>query len=185
VLLLVAAIGCAIPPIRHARLEHRLTAAVQELAGPETEVHCATAGEAAFDAGQELGLVRFTATGPERTAVLKHGPCTELSHWLSDDAKDGAEPPDPARRKQLIAVHVLTHEAMHLTGTRDEAQTECQAVQRDAQTAQVLGASAGYARELARWYWREVYPHMPDAYRTPECAPGGRLDEGLPDAPWS
>jgi hypothetical protein len=26
---------------------------------------------------------------------------------------------------------------------------------------------------------------MPDDYRTTECHAGGRLDEGLADAPWS
>jgi hypothetical protein len=61
----------------------------------------------------------------------------------------------------VVAVHVLTYEAMHLSGRLNEA-----------------------AAELAGAYWRNVYPLMPDAYRSTDCRPGGTLDERLPDAPW-
>jgi hypothetical protein len=57
-------------------------------------------------------------------------------------------------------------------------------VQRDARTAQLLGASPTDARALAVAYWRTVYAGMPDGYRSADCAPGGPLDEHLPDAPW-
>jgi hypothetical protein len=58
-------------------------------------------------------------------------------------------------------------------------------VQRDAQLARTLGATAQQAVALARQYWREIYPQMPDAYRSTDCAPGGPLDLGLPDPPWA
>ena len=38
-------------------------------------------------------------------------------------------------------------------------------------------------RHLAA-YWRNIYPLMPDSYRSAECRPGGAMDERLPDAPW-
>jgi hypothetical protein len=82
-------------------------------------------------------------------------------------------------------VHVLTHETMHMAGSTDEAIAECRAVQRDAAMARRLGADAADARALAARYWREIYPAMPDNYRTGQCAPGAALDEQLPDAPWS
>jgi hypothetical protein len=87
-------------------------------------------------------------------------------------------------RDQVVAVHVLTHEAMHLSGRLDEAAAECAAVQRDAHTARLLGAPAGDAAGLAAAYWRDIYPLMPDGYRSPDCRAGGSLDERLPDAPW-
>ena len=80
-------------------------------------------------------------------------------------------------RDQVEAVHVLTHEAMHLSGRLEEAAAECAAVQRDAHTARLLGAPAAA-------YWRDVYPLMPDGYRSADCRPGGTLDDGLTDAPW-
>jgi hypothetical protein len=84
----------------------------------------------------------------------------------------------------VVAVHVLTHEAMHLAGVVDEAAAECAAVQRDAHTARLLGAAPADAAALATSYWQRVYPHMPDGYRSGDCRPGGAMDEGRDDAPW-
>ena len=81
-------------------------------------------------------------------------------------------------------MHVLTHEAMHLSGRLNEAAAECAAVQRDAHTARLLGAPDAAAGELAAAYWRNIYPLMPDGYRSPECRSGGALDERLADASW-
>jgi hypothetical protein len=67
----------------------------------------------------------------------------------------------------------------------DKSAAECAAVQRDARTARLLGATGGEARALAVSYWRTVYPAMPDGYRSSTCRPGGAMDEHLPDAPWA
>jgi hypothetical protein len=79
---------------------------------------------------------------------------------------------------------VLTHESIHVTGVRDEAQTECAAMQLDAGMAERLGASPQAAADLAIAYWREIYPRMPASYRSEECVLGGALDTGRQDAPW-
>jgi hypothetical protein len=73
---------------------------------------------------------------------------------------------------------------MHLAGRLDEAGAECAAVQRDAHTARLLGAGPADAAGLAATYWRDVYPLMPDSYRSGQCRAGGSLDERTPDAPW-
>jgi hypothetical protein len=184
VLCCALALGCAVPVVRHARLERRLQAAAVAVTGDDVSVHCQTAGEASVDLGAELGYVKFGADGvPEPRAVLKWGPCRQLSGWLRSDRRDAAE---VARlgEDRLIAVHVLTHEAVHTAGVTDEAATECRAMQLDAATAQALGATPDYARAFARRYWREIYPRMPDAYRSGDCRPGGPLDQHRPDAPW-
>jgi hypothetical protein len=43
---------------------------------------------------------------------------------------------------------------------------------------------AGGVAGLAAAYWHDLYPLMPDDYRSPECRSGGPLDEQLADAPW-
>jgi hypothetical protein len=73
---------------------------------------------------------------------------------------------------------------MHVAGETDEAATECRAVQRDAELARLLGASPADALTLARRYYRELYPRLGDAYRSADCASGGRLDEHRPAPPW-
>jgi hypothetical protein len=122
--------------------------------------------------------VRWRADGhPEPWALLKRDQCRHLGAYV----RSGRHRPS---RDQVLVVHVLTHEAMHLSGRLDEAAAECAAVQRDARTARLLGAADADAAGLAAAYWHDLYPLMPDGYRSPECRSGGALDERLADAPW-
>ena len=81
-----------------------------------------------------------------------------------------------------LAVDVLTHEAFHLRGILDEAETECRSLQAMAWTAQRLGATPEQGRAMASAQYTGTYPLMPDAYRTGACADGGALDQ-RPDDP--
>jgi hypothetical protein len=164
---------------RHEQLEARLTTVAAELVGQEVSVECQTLGASMVDAGGDLGFVRWGADGvPERRTLLKRDVCADLRAYVADPS--GAVPDE-----QVIAVHVLTHEAMHMAGERSEALTECRAVQRNARTARLLGASADSAAQLAARYWTSFYPRQSDGYRTRECRPNGPLDEGGTDAPWN
>ena len=180
VLLLVAlGVGALVPVIRHHRLEARLSAAASDLVGTPVAVHCQTAGKAMVDVGRELGYVRYGADGvPERATLIKRDQCADLRDYLGSDK-------DSPSADQVIAVHILSHEARHMAGVKDERVAECGAMQRDARAAQLLGADATQARRLAQQYWLTVYPRMSDEYRSWECRPGGPLDERLPSAPWS
>ena len=84
----------------------------------------------------------------------------------------------------LVAIHVLGHESMHLAGVVDEATADCLAMQLDALVAMQLGASATFARTLARDYWAQYYPAQEPAYRSPECRNGGALDLFRADGGW-
>ena len=171
--------GLLVPVVRHHRLEGRLTAVATTLVGARSVVHCQTAGREMLDLGPELGFVRWGPGGvPEHQTLIKRAPCGRLAAYLGGDQAH----PSP---DEIIAVHVLSHESRHMAGTVNEASADCQAMQRDAWTARLLGASSEQALALARSYWRTVYPHMPADYVSGECAPGAALDEHLPDAPWS
>ena len=160
---------------RHDRLEERLAHAAADLVGAPVTVHCQSVGGALVDASAELGFVRFGPGGvPEHAASLRYEPCRDLRAYLRHH---GRRP----TADQIVAVHVLTHEAMHMRGETGEAAAECEAVQRDARTARDLGAAPWDAAALAAAYWRLDYPRMPDDYRSGACAPGGELDEHLPD----
>jgi uncharacterized membrane protein YeaQ/YmgE (transglycosylase-associated protein family) len=122
--------------------------------------------------------VRWRADGyPEPWTLIKRDQCRHLAAYLRSDKRRPT-------RDQVVAVHVLTHEAMHLSGRLGEAVAECAAVQRDAHTARLLGARPADAAALAGAYWGNICPLMPDGYRSGDCRPGGPLDEGLADAPW-
>ncbi|MEZ0449350.1 hypothetical protein [Cellulomonas sp. ICMP 17802] len=174
---LALALACAIPLGIQARVEGRLERAATQIAGTPVQVHCQGLGQAFLDLGPELGFVRWGADGvPEHSTLIKITPCARLRAWL-DSAKDHPT------LDQVIAVHVLTHETMHMVGFTEEAHAECAAVQRDAAMAQALGASPAEAAALARTYWTEVYPRMPEGY-VGGCGAGGQFDERLPAPPW-
>ncbi len=173
----VLAVLAALPGIQRGNLEHRLAKAASTLAGARVAVHCQSLGGSFVDAGAELGYVKFRAGVPERATLIKHDQCADLAAYLKSSKHHPSH-------NQVVAVHVLTHEAMHMAGQTNEALTECAALQRDAATARLLGANASDAAALARAYWRSVYPFMPDDYRDGTCAQGGRLDERIGDGPW-
>jgi hypothetical protein len=178
-LLGVLAVGFAVPTILRHREEAKLSAVATVLVGQRATVHCETFGETFTDLSGDLGFVQFGPDGvPEHHTTIMRGPCGDLrSYYDGDQAHPSAD--------EVIAVHVLTHESMHMRGQPVEADAECEAMQRDAETAQLLGATPAEGLSLAEAYWREDYPLMPATYRSSDCAPGGSLDEHLPDAPWS
>ncbi len=176
--LLVIALVAAIPGARRRTQERKLGSVASRLVGHDVAVHCQSNAGALIDAGAELGYVKYDMDGvPEPRTTLKREPCQDLGSYVSSDKRRPTF-------GEVVAVHVLTHEAMHMRGETDEATTECEAMQRNARTARMLGATERQAWGLARYYWQFVYPDMPDDYRSSDCTPGGRLDEGLPAAPW-
>ena len=176
--LTIVGVAALTPWFLRVRLEGRLSAAATEIVGHPVEVHCQSFGEAFVDAGAEFGYVVFTSDGrPEPRTLIKRQQCADLRSYLAS----GLEAPS---RDQVVALHTLTHEAVHMSGIANEAETECLAVQLDARMAALLGAPPDAARAAAREYWTTIYPRMPGGYRSAECGPGGELDRGGEDAPW-
>ena len=73
------------------------------------------------------------------------------------------------QRKAAQALAVLTHEIMHLRGTRDEGTAECRARQRVADVAQRLGLTPRSAAAVATWQATDWYDMLPDAYKNRDC----------------
>lgn len=169
----------AVPVIRQHAVQNLLSEASSRLVGHEVEVHCQSFGETWLSAGTDRGQVWFTAQGePEPRTTIAYQTCRDLRGWVASDR-------DASDLDRVIAVHVVTHEAMHMAGIRHEAAAECAAVQRDEWTAALLGASPEDAEAMSRRYLLEVYPQLPDSYRSDQCASGGDLDEHLETSPWS
>jgi hypothetical protein len=176
---LAVAVASGVPVLRHARLEHRLSDVASSLSGTRVTVRCETLSQAWTDVHPEAGYVWFDADGrPATEATITVSTCDDLRRWVGSDH---AAPTVGG----VVAVHVLTHESMHLAGLRNEALAECAAVQRDARTAVLLGATPAQGAALATTYWRQVYDDLAPDYRTADCAPGGRLDEHLDSPPWT
>jgi hypothetical protein len=103
---------------------------------------------------------------------------------------DYLDHPDAANSDEIYSLAILVHESMHIRGERDEAITECQAVQRNYRAAKLLEVSEKAARKTALAYYyggylsRATDGPMSAAYFSPECAQGKALDEHLSDSTW-
>jgi hypothetical protein len=121
-------------------------------------------------------------------AILSPRACQLASSFASEPTEQGSRlcwhggGPRPVLGEcdgwaaKLTAVHVLSHESMHLAGVVDEASAECFAVQLDAVVAIRLGASERFAHAMAREYWTLYHPEQDRAYQSRECREGGALD---------
>lgn len=176
---IVLAVVATFPVVDRVTLESRLSHSSSTLLGMHVEVDCQTLTGSTLDMGNELGFVKWGPDGiPEHKTLIKHQQCNDLHSYLNSSKQH----PSAA---QILAVHVLTHESMHMSGITSEAIAECDAMQHDAAMAGVMGAQPAAAHKLAVAYWLTVYPNMPDGYRSSDCRPGGSLDLHLPDAPWA
>ena len=156
----------------------KLTHAASILAGHPVQVECQRLGGALIDMGSELGYVAYDQNGrPGDITVIKHEACDALHNWMGSDKSNPTE-------VEIISVHVLAHESEHLAGYTSESVAECRSVQTTEQAAALLGASPAQARALAVIYARDIYPRMPDDYRTTECHDGGTLDLRPDDPRW-
>ena len=149
--------------------EARFGEAVSKVAHRNVAVRCQGMFGKLIDIGQELGTVQFNAEGdPAGKTDIKRDACNWLKAYEKGDKR--------VTMNAALGVHTLAHEAIHLRGWTDEALAECYGVQYTADVARTLGATSTQAQRLAEFYWRMVYPEMPDEYRTPDCVDGGRLD---------
>ncbi len=161
--------------------ERAFSAASRVVAPASPGVHCQRLGETFTYAGAELGHVEWdddgVVTGP---AMVSYETCGRLTaYWRGSAAEQAAAPLD-----QVIAVHVLSHESVHLAGEQVESVTECTAMQHDAEVAMRLGASEADARRLAERYATQVYPRMPSDYTSIQCRQDAVMDLTPGDGVW-
>ena len=178
-LLIIALVAGGLIEVRWRAMEHRYSEASREVLGrDDTHVVCQRLTNALFDVRNRAGHVDWTGDDSlPRRADLTWDTCRDLRGWEGD----GRTADDLA---QVTAVHVLTHEIMHLDGYYNEAEAECAAMQHDAEVARLLGATSSNAAALARSYWRTVYPRMRSDYVSGDCREGGALDQSPDDGTW-
>lgn len=163
-------------PVLEAAAEH-------DIEGFETDVRCWSEREWPALIEEETALsngdITVDSTGAFANTVtfeinMQEHDCASLGRASSEGAW---WPDDEDDRLQLSwALGVLAHEAQHIAGVANEAETECRAQQRIADVAAALGAPVDRARALAEQSWSELYPTIESEYRTPVCRDGGPLD---------
>ncbi len=130
------------------------------------KVNCERLSEELFNISQYQGYVYYDGSN---VAHLRRNVC----HGLWDYAHGGQSNPT---EEQILAVHLVGHEAMHINGVLSESVAECAAAQLSHLTAEKLGATPEQARDLQRRYFVGYYPRQRNNYISGECREGGSLD---------
>ena len=157
--------------------ERRLSAIASQIAGRSVKVHCPGPVARVFGGSTAEGWVKFDAAGkPADETKLQKTSCAELDALAEGRRAKELECTMRAgilcgRRgsEVAMAVDVVTHESFHMSGIRDEGQTECASLERMATTAQQLGATPDQGAALAHGQFTEVYPMMGEVYRSANC----------------
>ena len=175
IFLLVAAI-IAIFPLRQYFFEAKLVAAVEKLTHRYGVAVTCQSRLGSFFHYNKLGYVRRG----DYEINLRPDMCSHLRSYIGD--------PNDANKQALrdydrvMALHVLTHEAMHINQEYDEVKADCQAYQRNHKMAEHLGVTARVAAQSAIVIHRFRSDRHP--YYSNQCEPGRALDEKLAGAVW-
>jgi hypothetical protein len=156
-------------------LESRLGEIAGLVAGRPVQVRCEEFSTGTIE--EPGGVVQFNGDRPADYTRIRPDVCTAMLRFI--------RAPDVTRLDSAVALKVLAHESFHLRGIKVEAVAECYAMQAVPRVARALGGVEPDAHELAGAVYELTYPDMPPLYRSPDCRPGGRLDQhpggGWPD----
>jgi hypothetical protein len=173
--------------------EQQLKPIASGIAGRPVEVDCQSLWGSLLDAKGREGEVYFDSEGvPESRLFLTRKTCNGLrafdgkaSHaeidclrtidWSSSDPLPYSSECFSRASETIYAVLILAHESYHTAGSRDEAETNCFAIQAMAWTAMQLGAPQGEA-ELLALAMEALEPSQGPEYGTNECRRGLSLD---------
>lgn len=162
-------ISCLIVPMgwfewRWQQTENSANIGAAVIAGPESPgVHCQRLSETLFYARSAVGWVGMDGDGDPGQALLTYDICTSLRAWLNSDK-------EAPSREEILAVHIVAHEAAHLAGIWDESMAECVSMRDGVSVAVAMGATLKQAEELVARYRDEIYPTLRSEYTRPtEC----------------
>src|SRR2546423_2179919 len=179
VLLHRSSVGAANPCVR------RLSAIGSALARRRVTIRCEGQSGALTGARGESGRTEFVGGKPVSVSYLQEGICQTM-HAYTRALKAGPSCLVPCDQPLEIAwsLNTLAHESYHLAGVRNEAQTECYALQAIDFVARSLGASRVQAQALGSFSFDQLPRRMPPEYSSPDCRDGGRFDVHPGSAVW-
>jgi hypothetical protein len=163
----------------------RLSTIASELARHHVTIRCEGLSGALTGAHGESGRTEFIGDKPVSVSYLQEGVCQTL-HAYSRELKAAPACLLPCENPLEIAwsLNTLAHESYHMAGVRNEAQTECYALQAIDFVSRRLGATPEQARALATFSFDQLPGRMPPEYSSPECHDGGRYDLHPNDPVW-
>lgn len=160
------------------RLESRMEKAIKpHVKNGRHQVQCERLTASLFSSKGYAGHVQFDAAGvAQPPAFLSHSVCLGVHKMRKK--------PNKLSMDTITNAHILTHEAMHLRGVVNEAETECRAIQADAAVFRSLGVQRDRAQRAALAYYQAAYPRLRADYKSRECRENGAMDRTPGDGVW-
>lgn len=143
--------------------ERQMTEAAHSITGrTDIDVRCGRIWDLVTDfrGSTRPGFVYWDST----TANMQLPQCINAAQWANDPLDEG----------NRIGLMVLTHELAHLSGHRNESETECVSMWAASQAAVAFGRDEADGRATAQWYSVNYNPRMQSEYRAPGCLAGPR-----------
>ncbi len=164
---------CAKPALNVWQLERSLSRHAAIFADrPNATVSCTSVLGSIFD---QYDMTRAGSAYIEEAKIIFHyGWCQHFMEYLAD--------PVYVNDDELLAMHIFTHEVMHIRGEYNEQKTDCQAIQRNHLLGEQMGIDPFVAKQNALLYYNSLYSRHP--YYNPSCAPNTELDEKLSNSIW-
>ena len=123
-------------------------------------LRCQTLSGAFFDPA--VSTKGFVSSAEENVARVKYDTCQDLFSWMKSDKQ-------AASLKQIQAIGVLTHEAVHVSGEYNEAVTECISMSKLEKVAEELRANKKLSAEISATYREEIHVRTPPQYQNGVC----------------
>jgi len=111
----------------------------------------------ALDINQYSRAVGWAQVGGQQSK-LDRTTCKYFYEWLL--SKDRTHPTD----QQFYAIHVIIHEAIHLSGEDSESETEYKTVEIFEKIAINLGINRTEAKRYNEYYKTDINPRLPEQY---------------------
>lgn len=170
-------------PSRRTRIQILYSVAASRLVGEQVAIKCYSR------AGWAQKLAQNNASSRIIGFVEAHGAAGNLAPVVCgalDDLVYRHERPADVYGKANSAqgLIVLAHEAQHARGIRNEAKAECYGLQDMRRLGKLLELDGAYTRELAEFFWTQMYPYERSGYGSDECRPDGALDRRPHASSW-
>ena len=158
-------------PAPHARGDLRLSTIASELARRPVTIRCTGPRGQLLNAAGESGQVEFLDGKPGDVATIERGVCETLHAYSRETKRAGACLLPCAARPLDVAwsLNALAHESYHLAGIRNEALTQCHALDAIPFVARRLGAAPAQALALGAYARAQLPDRMPAEYFPRGC----------------
>lgn len=150
-------------------IETLIADAITPITNRKIYVHCTTFNLSTNGISTH-GETPFIGDKPLPIIELSKATCDNIDDFSNSKAKV------PADNEQLQALITIAHEAFHTTGTIDEAETDCYALQRIDSVAEKLGANKSEAASIQQRAVRLQRNTAATGYNSSECRDGGAFD---------